>query len=644
MIRLSQLRVRGDATAYAEVRDARLLDCRHCLGHLHVNDGRLKGRRKVGQVDGTAGAILALDVGDDGRLEAREREPVVATVHHGAREVDGARVALGGKPADHRTSGIAQPQRLGHLVKGLAHGVVDGGAQDLVVAPAAHVGEQGVAAGDQACHEGGLEVRRLEEVGEKVPLEVMHRDERHARCGAEPLCKRDTHNERTNKAGACGDAHGREVGRGQRVAAEVRAGLCHGLLVDAHDRLDMLAAGNLGHHTAKARVEVDGGGDHARAHGAVRVHHGHGRLVAGGLDREDQVAGGGKRLPARGVARTREDGPRANGGVRLGTHAQRLDVSRQREPCAQDEGVVTGGVVARTPTHLDKAQVGIGGPRGLVPLVHLQRGGLCVEDVRVIAQARRQTGGHPLPAMPLLHGHIAYLEVIVRHHAAGKADDAAKVVRHPPAAARLKELLVEEPFGPGGVGGAREGRGLQRGDGGQVVHRHGAQLQVPVGQRVVHTRDLDARGRLEAQALALVLLGVREARVDGKHQRRIARVQGGRGCGERQPLARGVPQPLVQDALEAGRLKARAVLLEPVARKDEPGGVLACRPCRHALVGFAHGLGGEGAVRSGVIQLVDARVDLAAHGVVGHAEKPAHARLPDSPCRGIQDRDAMERP
>ena len=44
-----------------------------------------------------------------------------------------------------------------------------------------------------------------------------------------------------------------------------------------------------------------------------------------------------------------------------------------------------------------------------------------------------------------------------------------------------------------------------------------------------------------------------------------------------------------------------------------------------------------------VIQLVDARVDLAAHGVVGNGEKPAHACLPGTPCRGVENRDTVER-
>ena len=98
-------------------------------------------------------------------------------MHHGTREVDGARVALCGKPANHRATGIPQTQCLGNLVEGLAHGVIDGGAQNLVVAPPAHVDQHGVTTRDQTRHKGRLEVRRLEEVGEKVPLKMVHRNE-----------------------------------------------------------------------------------------------------------------------------------------------------------------------------------------------------------------------------------------------------------------------------------------------------------------------------------------------------------------------------------------------------------------------------------------------------------------------------------
>ena len=96
-------------------------------------------------------------------------------VHHGAREVDGPLVALRRKPTDHGPAGVAQAQGLGHLVEGLAHGIVDRGTHDLIVAPVAHMDEHGVAARDEAGHEGRPQVGRLEEVGEQVPLEVVHR-------------------------------------------------------------------------------------------------------------------------------------------------------------------------------------------------------------------------------------------------------------------------------------------------------------------------------------------------------------------------------------------------------------------------------------------------------------------------------------
>jgi hypothetical protein len=166
---------------------------------------------------------------------------------------------------------------------------------------------------------------------------------------------------------------------------------------------------------------------------------------------------------------------------------------------------------------------------------------------------------------------------------------------------------------------------------------------VPIGKCVVNACYLDARGSLEAKALSLVLLGIREAGVDGKYQRRVARVKGLRRGSESQALSRGIPQDLVKDVREARRLEAGTVLLESITGKDKAGSVIPRGPRSHALVGLADGLGGKGAVRAVIIQLVDAGIDLAAHCVAGHGEKPANACLPRHTCRCVQNRNPMER-
>jgi hypothetical protein len=62
----------------------------------------------------------------------------------------------------------------------------------------------------------------------------------------------------------------------------------------------------------------------------------------------------------------------------------------QGEVGAHHERVVVGCVVARTAANLNKAQVVVGSPGRLVLLVYLERSGLCVENMCVVAQARHQ--------------------------------------------------------------------------------------------------------------------------------------------------------------------------------------------------------------------------------------------------------------
>ena len=178
-------------------------------------------------------------------------------MHHRAREVDGLRVALSCKFADYRSAWIAQAQCLSNLVKGLAHGVVNGGAQNHVISPGTHVYQHGIAARDQACHKWRLQVRRLKQVGQQVTFQVMNGNKRQVSGHAEALGKRHAYNERADKAWTCSNTNGGQVRRHQRVATKVSARAGHGLLEKTNDSLGMLARSNLGHDAAKASVEVN---------------------------------------------------------------------------------------------------------------------------------------------------------------------------------------------------------------------------------------------------------------------------------------------------------------------------------------------------------------------------------------------------
>ena len=127
--------------------------------------------------------------------------------------MDGLRIALSCKFADYGTTWIAEAKRLSNLVKGLAHGVVDGGTQDHIISPGTHVYQHSIATRDQACHKWRLQVRRLKQVSQQVAFQVMNGNKRQVSGHAEALSKRHAYNERADKARTCGNTNGGQVRR-----------------------------------------------------------------------------------------------------------------------------------------------------------------------------------------------------------------------------------------------------------------------------------------------------------------------------------------------------------------------------------------------------------------------------------------------
>ena len=82
-------------------------------------------------------------------LQAGEGKIAVLPALERTREIEALRIAPPRMLLHLRTAGIAQPQKLRHLVEGLAQGIVDGGAEAVVAAhPFNHL-ELGVAARNQ---------------------------------------------------------------------------------------------------------------------------------------------------------------------------------------------------------------------------------------------------------------------------------------------------------------------------------------------------------------------------------------------------------------------------------------------------------------------------------------------------------------
>ena len=139
-------------------------------------------------------------------------------------------------------------------------------------------------------HERRLDLGVGEHVREDVPLEVVHADERQPGRHREPLRVRDAHHERADEPGPVRDRDRVESREGSGPSSPSAAPARSQRLVDdADDRLGVLAARDLGHDAAEARVEVDLARDDVGEQLAPAAHDRGGGLVARRLDREDEL-------------------------------------------------------------------------------------------------------------------------------------------------------------------------------------------------------------------------------------------------------------------------------------------------------------------------------------------------------------------
>ena len=113
------------------------------------------------------------------RLQAGEAEIAPRPPQHRPRQSVARRIAARRQPLQRRAARPAQPEHFGHLVEGLAGGVVHGAAQADIAADALHRHALAMAAGDQqqqigkrraALHQSG------QPRGQRVRLQVVDRD------------------------------------------------------------------------------------------------------------------------------------------------------------------------------------------------------------------------------------------------------------------------------------------------------------------------------------------------------------------------------------------------------------------------------------------------------------------------------------
>ena len=97
------------------------------------------------------------------------------------RQLEGLGVAELGQPRQRRAAGIAEPEQLRRLVEGLAGGVVDGLAEQLVAADVVDAHQLRVAAGHEQRDERKLGRIGDEERRQQVAFEVVHAEHRPCR-------------------------------------------------------------------------------------------------------------------------------------------------------------------------------------------------------------------------------------------------------------------------------------------------------------------------------------------------------------------------------------------------------------------------------------------------------------------------------
>ncbi len=121
---------------------------------------------------------LDLGVGDQGSggLQAGEGEVAILAAQKRARQGEAHGVTGFRAGFQRRSAGIAQPQYLGDLVERLAGGVIDRGAEALVIANAFHREKLAMSAGNQQQQEGKLNILG-QAGGKRMAFEMVDADQ-----------------------------------------------------------------------------------------------------------------------------------------------------------------------------------------------------------------------------------------------------------------------------------------------------------------------------------------------------------------------------------------------------------------------------------------------------------------------------------
>ena len=182
--------------------------------HQHLDDGRLGAGRQVGLACLQLVAQLAR-LGEHGGLQPGEGKIQVTAVQQRARQGECSRVALLRQARQRRPARITQAHELGRFVKGLARRVVNGLAQQRVLAHTVHAHQLRVSTGHQQRDEREFRRVRAEEGRQQMPLQVVHAKHGFVQGRAQRTAHACTHQQRPGQARPARE--GNDIDRVQRA-------------------------------------------------------------------------------------------------------------------------------------------------------------------------------------------------------------------------------------------------------------------------------------------------------------------------------------------------------------------------------------------------------------------------------------------
>ena len=206
-------RIRTHAPRNGDVADARAFDGFRHFVHEHVHNHALDGRTQIFLPPLHKRVVLGhFPLKELQHLGFEPTETPMKVGHLGFGEGKGMGVARFGQTIHHWTTGVRQPNQLGHLVKGLACRVVQRMTQDGHGGRIVDTHELGMPPRHGQAQE--RKVRRgigLQHVGKHVCTHVMHRNGGNAQGISVGLGEGRTHMQRALKPGAQCVGHGIQV-------------------------------------------------------------------------------------------------------------------------------------------------------------------------------------------------------------------------------------------------------------------------------------------------------------------------------------------------------------------------------------------------------------------------------------------------